>query len=97
MSDQRFVQDGAVGGDCVLALLHHGHLAAVVRAVGQAVDGAALGAGADRHGRQGVGALHAVHCAGAQHVPFHILEEAKKNTGLKHLSFRDEGNKDTRL
>jgi len=40
------VDDGAVGGDGVLALLHHGHLvAAVVRGVGQTVDGAALRAG----------------------------------------------------
>ena len=71
------MQDGAVGGDGVLALLHHGHLPAVVRAVGQAVDGAALGAGADGHGGQRVGALHAVHGAGAQHVLLRILEERK--------------------
>ena len=37
-TDQGFVQDRAVGGDSVLALLHHGHLAAVIRAVCQAVD-----------------------------------------------------------
>lgn len=40
------VDDGAVGGDRVLALLHHGHLvAAVVGGVGEAVDRAALRAG----------------------------------------------------
>lgn len=46
-TDQGLVQDGAVGGDGVLSLLHHGHFPAVVRAVCQAVDRAALGAGAD--------------------------------------------------
>lgn len=40
------VDDGAVGGDGVLALLHHGHLAAaVVGGVGQTVDRAALRTG----------------------------------------------------
>lgn len=46
-TDQGLVQDGAVGGDGVLSFLHHGHLPAVVRAVCQAVDRAALGAGTD--------------------------------------------------
>lgn len=73
-TDQRFVQDGAVGGDRVLSLLHHGHLSAVIWAVRQAVDRAALGAGADGHGGQRVGALHAVDCACAQHVLLHVLE-----------------------
>lgn len=72
------MQDGAVGGDRVLSLLHHGHLPAVVGAVCQAVDRAALGAGTDGHGWQRVGALHAVDCAGAQHVLLHILVEEKK-------------------
>lgn len=67
------MQDGAVGGDGVLSLLHHGHLSAVIGAVCQAVDRTALGAGADRHRRQRVGALHAINSAGAQHVLLHIL------------------------
>lgn len=77
------MQDGAVGGDGVLSLLHHGHLPAVVRAVCQAVDRAALGAGADGHGRQRVGALHAVDCAGAQHILLPVLGEQKEEVWSK--------------
>lgn len=79
-TDQGLVQDGAVRGDGVLSLLHHGHLPAVVRAVCQAVDWAALGAGTDWHGWQRVGAFHAVDCAGAQHILLHILTVKKKRT-----------------
>lgn len=71
------MQDGAIGGDGVLSLLHHGHLPTVIGAVCQTVDRATLGAGADGHGWQRVRALHAVDCAGAQHVLLHILEGKK--------------------
>lgn len=71
------MDDGAVGGDGVLALLHDGQLAAaVVGTVRQAVDGAALGAGRDGHTGNGLGALHAVHRTGTslQQVLLHLLE-----------------------
>lgn len=68
------VDDGAVGGDGVLALLHHGHLAAaVVGGVGQTVDRAALRTGRDGHTGHRLGALHAVDCACAQQVLLHLL------------------------
>lgn len=71
---RRSVYDGAVGGDRVLSLLHHGHLAtAVVRGVGQAVDRAALGAGRDGHAGHRLRALHAVDRARVQQVLLHLL------------------------
>lgn len=32
------VYNGAVRGDSLFSLLHHGHLSTVIRAIGQAVD-----------------------------------------------------------
>lgn len=78
---QRFVQHWAVRGHRMLALLHHDHLSAVVRAVREAVHRRALGAGADGHGRQRVGALHAVHRTRPQHVLLHVLQTPE---GIKH-------------
>lgn len=70
------VDDGAVGGDGVFPLLHHGHLAAtVIRGVGQTVDGAALRTGRDGHAGNGLGALHAVDCARPQQILLHLLEQ----------------------
>lgn len=58
----------------MLALLHHGHLAAaVVRCVGQTVDGAALGTGGDGHTGDRLGALHAVDRSRPQQVLLHLL------------------------
>lgn len=69
------VDDGAVGGDRVLALLHHGHLAAaVIGGVCQTVDRAALRTGRDGHTGHGLGALHAVDCACPQQVLLHLLK-----------------------
>ncbi len=62
------VNDGAVRRDCLLSLLHHGHLSTVIGAIGQAVDWGALGAGADGHRGHRLRALHTVHCARLQEV-----------------------------
>lgn len=56
------MNDGAVGHDCVVSL-HHVQFALVISGVGQAVDRAALGAGADRHTGDRLVTANAAHCA----------------------------------
>ena len=66
------VDDGAVGHDRVVSL-HHVQLALVVACLRQAVDGAALGAGADGHAGDGLVTAHAVHRA----CPAHAVHRAR--------------------
>lgn len=55
--------DGAVGHDCVVPLQQVQLTLVVLSSIRQAIDRAALRAGADGHARYGLAATHTVHCA----------------------------------
>ena len=69
------MNDRAVGHDCVVSLHQVQFTLVVLSGIRQAVDRAALRAGADGHTGDGLTAAHAVHCASPPNVVFWLLQK----------------------
>lgn len=84
------MNDGAVGHDSVVSLHQVQLAAAVLSRLIQAVDRAALGAGADGHAGDGLITADAVYCSGSTCAGLQLLERGR---GKKAQSERERGRK----
>lgn len=92
------MDDGAVGHDSVVSLHQVQLTAAVLSRLVQAVDRAALGAGADRHAGDGLITADAVYCSSSTCAGLQLLERGteggKKSTERERKREKDrEGRK----
>lgn len=89
------MDDGAVGHDSVVSLHQVQLTAAVLRRLVQAVDRAALGAGADGHAGDGLITADAVYCSGSTCAGLQLLERGRgKEAQSERERGRERGNRE---
>lgn len=91
------MDDGAVGHDSVVSLHQVQLTAAVLSRLVQAVDRAALGAGADRHAGDGLITADAVYCSGSTCAGLQLLErgiEGEKEKAQSEIEREGEGDRE---